>query len=144
MTSTLRIEIRHKLPRWSGITGWTSRSKAICKRQWREYVEKALMAEGIILRCNQEKRLVWPGTPIPKIDRVTITQLIGVGGKKYDRANLESVVDKLVYDNLTHIGVIPNDGPNVMPNADKEYERTGKLWHGVRVELEYKERKEKP
>lgn len=140
---TITLEIRHKLPLWSRMTSWSNVVKAGMKRQWREYVERALMAEGIVLRCNGAKQLCWPGEPIKKMDRVTIVQLIGVNpktkrrGNKYDRANLISMTDKLVFDNLTHIGMIPNDDSSVMPDPVTEFEYTSKPWHGVRVEFEY-------
>lgn len=140
---TLTIEIRHKLPLWSRMTSWSHVAKAGTKRQWRDYVERAMMVEGIVLRCDGAKQLRWPGEPIRKMDRVTIVQLIGVNpktgrvGNKYDRANLISMTDKLVFDNLTHIGMIPNDDSNVMPDPDTQFERTGKPWHGVRVIFEY-------
>lgn len=141
--STLKIEIRHKLPLWSRMTSWTATAKAGTKRRWRKHLEDALLAERIVLRCGVDKNYYWNGDPIPRFTHVKITQLIGVNpktnrnGSKYDKANLIGMTDKLVYDNMTHLKIIKSDGPDVMPDPETAYEYTRKPWHGVRVELEY-------
>lgn len=131
----LAIEIRHRLPMWSYFIGSTKEVRSGYKRTWRGYVCDALMAAGVPLLCNARKQWVYTGAPI-KVGSVVVTQILSKGQRGYDRTNLGSIVDKMVYDNLVHLGVLSDDNHRVMPDAKTEYEQN-KYWCGVRVEIIY-------
>jgi len=116
---TLTVQVNRKLPYFAQLFGLNpklsvnvqQRMRASIKRWWRQYVAASLKVD------EQE--------PITGHLHVHVTQFVAPKERRMDSGNLIILVDKLILDNLVHLGYLRNDSPRHVRSWSVDWLRGG-------------------